>query len=603
MTLSSSALPSLPTVAPASSDLHPYRLLEMYLQRQWQKRRREPVPLQIRCTYRQNRLLVLVEHAQGVAVDPRFTLGQLALALQNLEPKLRHALFAIQAQPGKRMQDLPIALYLRLLGEEQPYTAGGYTLKAPVQPSGDPETRSRIQNDRPTTTPTQPRPKPQGAPKATEEDSFHLPSGVWLAGAILCLSTFTGSFWFMMQPCHVRPCTPLLEAQQLQETALDQLDQAESWDDLKEVERQLQGAKTRLKQVPFWSSYRQEARQIEAVLTQDLDSFTPLTTAFQQVVQAVNQSENPPYTVEQWQAIQGLWEQALAQLRSITPNQPAYELAQRKIRQYEGYLAQITEELTKEQAADLLLTRAERSAQLAQIQKNRVLNPSSHADVVQIWDQAAQHWKQALEILQDVPQDTSAYAMAQERKKRYQQELEQAETQARNNQAGSDAFMVAQERADLAEAAAQEGRWALARNHWEVAIVNLQRVPSENGYFDQAQSLLPLYNQAFQRSDQQVRQFAQIETTRTRLDELCNGDPKICYYTATPELIAVQLTLDYESQVLGAGVAGDSQTRQQVIKHLQVLENSLETISNDTGIPLELYDPDGAMVGSHQPQA
>ena len=110
---------------PRPADFHPHRLLEIHLQRQWQQRRRDPIPLQVRCSYQSDRLLILIEHAAGVRPDPQFTLAQFAAALQHLEAKLHHALFRIQSHRGPKLN---VGLYLRVLGETQPYAAGKSSL-------------------------------------------------------------------------------------------------------------------------------------------------------------------------------------------------------------------------------------------------------------------------------------------------------------------------------------------------------------------------------------------------------------------------------------------------------------------------------------------
>ncbi|MFZ9736479.1 MAG: hypothetical protein ACO3EZ_00550 [Prochlorotrichaceae cyanobacterium] len=585
---------------PRGADFHPYRLLEIHLQRQWQQRRRSPIPLQIRCSYQSDRLLILIEHAAGVRPDPRFTLAQFAAALQQLEGKLHHALFQV---PAHKTTKLRVGLYLRVLGETQPYAAGGSTLVPPPlrRPVAKPEAGQPPQVA-PNATPT-PTAKTISVPQSSplNPEGLGLSSGVWLTGAALCLSTFVGSFWFMMQPCYVQPCTPLHKAEQLKANALAQIATAENWDQLKAIEIQLTESQDLSRKVPLWSSYRQRAKDLQAEVNTNLAAFAPITSAFETAVQAVEQSKTPPYPLEQWQATRDLWVQALDILRSIPQDNPSYELAQRKIEQYEGYVKLVDRELEREVLGQSILKKAEESAKLAQLQKGnweKALANDPSVDRTVLWERIQRHWQTALETLNNIPEDTTAYHSIADYRQRYQEEYDRFQQQSRSATAANNAYLQALDKARLAESAEQEARWDIARNRWEVALVTLQQVPTGSPQYEEAQKLLPIYTQAYQRAEQQAQKFNQVEQTRQELGKICTTTPVICYFTVTPELIAVQVTVDYESQILAAGLWGD---QQQALEHLQGLENALKVISDKAQIPLELYDPDGAINSRYVP--
>jgi len=594
---------SSPTVATPSkpAEFHPYRLLEIHLQRQWQKRRRDPVPLQIRCTYQNDRLLVLAEHAQGIRPDARFTLAQLAVAMQHLEPKLHEGLFTIQSpQPSK----LDIGLYLRILGEPKPYASGGCMVQVP--PSLVPKPRPAKPITSTAVTPIQGEasiavPQPTEFPLDAENEGLRLPSGVWLTGIGLCLSTFLGSFWFMMQPCYVRPCTPLTQAEQLRRSAQEAMIEAENWDQLKTIAAHLEESQRLSRQVPRWSSYRERAKQLSVEVEGELAAFAPLTAAFEKAVQAVEQTKAPPYPVEEWQSIRGIWVDAIEGLRSIPQTNPTYPLAQRKIDQYQGYVELINKEIAKEEAAQTILKTAERSAQLAQLQRKQwedALQADPSIDRSDLVDRIQKNWEAALKTLEDVPPETIAFRSVEDHRERYQKERDRWQTQDQSASLTSSIYQQAKEKAALAQDAERNGRWEIARNRWEVAMVNLQQISVKDPHYKEAQALLPQYTQAYQQAELQAQKLVQIEQTRQELETICATTPTICYYTVTSELIAVQLTLDYESQIISAGIGGD---QKQAIAHLEGLESALENLSNTSKIPLELYDPDGSLLGSHRP--
>jgi len=529
-----------------------------------------------------------------VRPDPQFTLSQFAAALQHLEAKLHHALFRIQSHRGPKLN---VGLYLRVVGETQPYAAGKSSLLAPS---------ARIPHTAPAPSEAAPRPatpKPTtavAAPPAPE--GLVLPSGVWLTGAALCLSTFVGSFWFMMQPCYVKACTPLQQAEQLQDKALEQITVAENWDHLKAIEAQLQESQRLSRKVPLWSSYRERAKSLYAEVENDRLAFAPITQAFETAVAAVNQSKTPPYPLEQWQATRTLWVNALETLRSVPQDNPGYELAQRKVEQYEKYVDLIDQEIERETLAQSVLKRAEESAKLAQLQKvnwEKALASDPSVDRSVLQQRIEGYWETALETLGEIPEGTTAYGSIADYRQRYQKDLTQFQQQTRSAGVGGDTYQQALDKARLAQEAEQEGRWAIARNRWEVALVTLQQVPPDSPQHEEAQKLAPQYTQAYQRAEEQAKKFDQVEKTRQELGKICTTTPVICYFTVTPELIAVQVTVDYESQILSAGLWGD---QKQALAHIQGLENALKTISNTAQIPLELYDPDGSLNSRYNPQ-
>jgi len=88
----------------------------------------------------------------------------------------------------------------------------------------------------------------------------------------------------------------------------------------------------------------------------------------------------------------------------------------------------------------------------------------------------------------------------------------------------------------------------------------------------------------------------------TDLDKICNAAPKVCEFTVNDQLIVVQMTPGYVQRLQQTFIkAGnkDVKTRQAVEKHLQTLQTALETISNNSGVPLKLYDAEGKIIGTH----
>ena len=88
----------------------------------------------------------------------------------------------------------------------------------------------------------------------------------------------------MMQPCYVKTCTPLHQAEQLKTSALGSIATAENWEQLKAIASQLEDSQRLSRQVPLWSSYRPRATALYSETKADLEAFGPITQAFETAV-------------------------------------------------------------------------------------------------------------------------------------------------------------------------------------------------------------------------------------------------------------------------------------------------------------------------------
>ncbi|MGA1263709.1 MAG: hypothetical protein ACO331_07340 [Prochlorothrix sp.] len=573
------------------------RALETYLQRQWQRHRPEPIPLQIRCAVREKRLLVLAEHNAALRVDAKAILSQLTRVMQGLEPGLRDPILAEAVPSDDR---LLVNLYVRFMGEQKPYAGQQCLLQRPFdrRPSSPPEA-AFVPPTAPTGfadpadpfAPFDPADLPSSPPKSR---FWRIPLWVWLLGLGLCSSAFVAGFVVMLQPCLLRPCQPLLEGKQLGRSATAQILEAEDWEDLQTIETQLKEAREHLEDVPRWATVWEEAQMLKEQYGQYLEDFSPINQAFELAVQAVTQTKAPPHPVETWESAQSLWTQAIEQLNQISPDNSTYDLAQRKLTQYERYLRDINYELQREQRAQQILKDAEQAAALARLHQ-------AEDESVESWQSAQENWTVALDTLEKVPEGTTAYESAQKRISTYQNELNTVYTAEHRAQLALDLYQQALDKAQEAEAAAGESRWKVASDRWQAALTSAQQIPVGSPYYFEAQTLLPRYQTALEQAQQQFRSVEALEIANQTLNSLCAGNPVVCYFNVSSELLAVQLTLDYERTVLTSGVVGDAQSRASALDQIQELEGELETLSNLTGIALELYAPDGSLVGTHQP--
>ena len=432
------------------------------------------------------------------------------------------------------------------------------------------------------------------APLAKEP--LHIPKGIWMAGLGLCLATFVGSFYVVSRPCFVNSCPALALAAQQGQDATDLLQVANNGDDIEQSRQQFQVALKSLNRVPGWSSYGAEARGLRGGYRKLLSSLAPVQDAFEQADLAEGKTQLGMASPERWQEIQVHWEAAIAQLRTVSPQSPLYALAQDKLKQFEEFRSQAQVNLEREQMGIGLLEEAR-----GYVTGLAGKTGDESDDPLLFLQQTEARLEDAIYTLKKVPKGTTAYRDALRLLSSYQAELAINQGQQSKEAFIVDSYREALLYAEDAKRAEQENRWRDAQDHWQTALNRIDQIPPQSPYFNKAQSLVLEYTYAFSAAELQAAQQVALYQVEAELDVLCAGSPKVCTYEVTPDKISVQLTLDYERAVLTAGSLGDEDSRTGALRHVQELEAALETSSNAAQIPLELYDPDGVLVGTHQP--
>ncbi len=432
--------------------------------------------------------------------------------------------------------------------------------------------------------------------KPLTKEPLHIPRSIWAAGLGLCLATFVGSFYVASRPCLVSSCPALALAAQQGQEATNLLQVANTGDDLEQSRQQFQVALKSLRRVPSWSSYGAEAKGLRNGYRKLLASLTPVEDAFEQADFAEEKTSLGTASPERWQEIQVHWEAAIAQLSSVSPESPLYALAQDKIKQFDEYRNQAKVGLEREQEGQRLVEKARGYV------TNIATEESDSDEPLFFLQQTESRLEDAIFTLKKVPKGTAAYTQAVRLLSSYQSELAINQGQQSKEAFIVDSYREALLYAEDAKRAEAESRWRDAQDHWQTALNRIDQIPSKSPYFNKAQSLVTEYSYALQAAEQQAEQQIALYQVESELDVLCAGSPKVCTYDVTPNKISVQLTLDYERAVLTAGSLGDEDSRTGALRHVQELEAALEASSNTAQIPLELYDPDGILVGTHQPQ-
>ena len=611
--------------SPSSMDvtLHQQRLQQLAQQLQTLLRSQPHAPLmQIQCVVKQGHLMVLGQHPPAETPDPQAIFGALEQAIPTLLPTFRDLGLGADAPPQAK-------LYLRTLGQRQPYAAHIFPLPSmaetfePLTETTDVEQvldrdeptihgsglnehelghkddahyTASLETDASDLAPLSPDVTPIAQPPQTERSSL-LP---WLvAGIGVSIIGFASGLWFMSRPCMAGACEPLQAAQTLNQQSLQTLQTAKTPQDLQRAQQQLADSKRQLQGIPKWSRYYDEAQALQQAAQSQVQTLELALGAENKANTATQKSQALPQSTADLRATQELWREAIAQLQTIPQSNPLYTYAQARSTAYAANLAAIGKLSIAEQQAQKKLGAAQETAKIAAARQGI-------AQTSENWQLAQVTWQVAINTLRQISSTTTSYAEAQRLLLDYQPKLAAVRNRATQEQLAQKAFNQAIGLAQRAEAAQTRNQWSQAVANWKDALTNIKQVPNNTAYAELAQPLVTSYSTAAQQAEAQLQVAAARQRTRDDLNRICAGSPRMCTYAIDNDVIRVQFTSAYERKLRTAfiiGQSGDRGTLGGAVNHIETLQTALQTITDNAGLPLEVYSADGSeLIGSFNPK-
>jgi hypothetical protein len=414
-----------------------------------------------------------------------------------------------------------------------------------------------------------------------------------LVGIILA-----GGYYVLSRPCVIGECTALAQAKQLSQNSIRTLRTSKVANSPDEARSQLKQAIDLLEPIPPWSFHRGEAQTALAEYNQQSQNLNSAIDAAKFATSAAQKTQDPPVSEQRWQEAEALWESAIAQLGEIPETSPVYPFAQRKTKEYQTNLASSNRRLTAEQKAEKTLREAKSTAQLAEALE-------AVAQSAESWEKVQINWEDALYRLSEIPRGTTSHEQAKVLIPKYEAKLSQARERKNVEGIAEEAYTQAVTLA--AEARILEGKngWFKAAENWRRALSYAEQVPAATVYSQKTKPLIGEYKNSLQQAEVKLREERNLQKARADLDRTCKGSPKICDYTVSKDLIAVQMTPDYVQKLQKTFIQAEQnraiKTRQAVEKHVQTLQKALEAIAENAKIPLQVYDSEGKRIGSHEP--
>ena len=166
----------------------------------------------------------------------------------------------------------------------------------------------------------------------------------------------------MTRPCVIDRCETITRAEKLSEQSIKTFQSDPSGQQILTAQGQLNDAVKKLEAIPFWSPRYAEAQE-------QLKEYRSLSASLDQVInslfkasEASQMSQNPPFPADQWAGIAIKWEEAIAGLSEIPPQDFYHPFAQSKIDTYQRNLNAINQRLAQEeQSVETLAQAQERS--------------------------------------------------------------------------------------------------------------------------------------------------------------------------------------------------------------------------------------------------
>ncbi|MGQ9871117.1 hypothetical protein [Leptodesmis sp.] len=572
------------------------------------------LPLRVQCALKEN-LMVLVQHPPGIEVEPAQVFGILQQALADIPADW----LPDRPSPSSNQNSL-IKLYLRVAGQAKPCAAhafrfsstANFSFKSEVPLSSEDATVAEPAADATIAEPTEDRPLAQLdeiAPSASAalSRSERKPELVavgdrsaispgrlrakgnpqpWLAagGGLVAAVLVGGSLYALTRPCVWGICQPLQTAQILAQQSAQLLQGNPSEQAEQQTRQHLTEARRLVSEIPPWSRSYGEAQGVQQLLDQIL-------SAESKAEMATRKGQVTAQSVADWQAVESLWREAIAPLESVAQTSPLYPYAQQRLTAYRANLKWIEQRIVAEQEARKRLLIAKQTVGLAEARQNT-------AKELQDWQIAQSTWLVTMNALQQIPEGTTSYTEAQQLMQNYQPKLVAVRDRVTQEQLATKAYTQAVQSEQQAKAWQQKNQWSQAAASWQSVLNYAGQVPEETSVSSQAQTLAANAASA-------LKQAQTVVKVRDDLDRICFASGKICDYTIQNDVIKVKFVSAYERRARTIGgisyFSRDYETMYKIDQHFASLAKALQTVSTNSGIPIQVYNSDNQVLGAFVP--
>ncbi|HYX13902.1 MAG TPA: hypothetical protein VE944_05940, partial [Nostoc sp.] len=550
---------------------------------------------EVKCVVNKDELMILTQHESDVIFDTQIIFAVIEEVLQSLAPH----------------RERRVQCFLRVFGEQLPYAKCFLVLKETggwgdggvggAGEAGEAEGQyfSTLSSSAITYSPS--------IHKIDEEELFdpfadapNLPTfkpasqikSILLGAALVGVIVLGGGAYLLTRPCVISECKEIQNAEQLKTKSPQLLRRAKSEKELVAVQQQLTAASAALNTVPSWSPRYQVSEELKASLSGRSEKISQVVKALQAGSLATQKVQTPASSLEELQARQHLWRQAIAPLETISSSSELYGLVQGKLLNYRVRLHAVNQQIVTEEKWLKKLTAAKAVASAAE---NREATAKSLND----WQKVQSTWLVAINALNSIPLTSPGYQEAEKLLVDYKPKLVAARDRATKERLAVKAYQQAVSTAKQAKVYEQQNQWLAAATYWDQALQTAKKISQDSLYYTQAQSLIEPYSTALKQAQEKVQVISSLQQTRTDLDKTCINQIRICTFSIDNAGIIVRLTPEYDQirqNNLANPYSKNSDTPIDVTNHLQILREALAVISDNASLSLFLYDSQSQVI-------
>ncbi|PLZ99285.1 hypothetical protein CEN50_07770 [Fischerella thermalis CCMEE 5268] len=554
---------------------------------------------QVKCAVKNDQLMILVQHPQGVSADT-----------DNIFAVLEEALRSLLNQHGQRVE-----IFLRITGVKLPYAKYSLVLQgleAKVEQAVGEEEKidnsspfttsdSLVDDQSPTNTPNEPEDQLYDPMADAPDLSFYTTiksrrpiKPIVLGVAVSGIAVLGAAAYLLTRPCVMFECKEIHTAEDLQKSWQRQIQNANSESELIKVQQQLVEATSALKTIPAYSPRYQEAETLATNLSRNSETINKVVKAFGAASLATQKSQTPANSLEELKARQKLWRQAIAPLETISVNNELYGLVQPRLGIYRAKLRTVNQQLQLEDKWLKKITAAKNVA-------NAATKQETTAKTLSELQKVQSTWQVAINALSIIPKTSSVYSEAQQLLIEYKPKLVAARDRATQQLLAAKTYKQAIENAEQAKRYEKQNQWQAAVTYWNQALSAAKQVKEDSLYYTQAQTLIQPYSTSLKQAETKLQVANSLQQTRTDLENTCSGVIRVCNFTITDREIIVRMTPEYEQALNSNLNHGNQSTVANITSHLESLQQALDVISDNANLAVVVFDAQGSQIHGHVP--
>ncbi|TAE60841.1 MAG: hypothetical protein EAZ87_04410 [Nostocales cyanobacterium] len=408
---------------------------------------------------------------------------------------------------------------------------------------------------------------------------LQLPPIPVIIGIILVITgVFGGGAFFMTRSCIIGSCQELQTAEQLKTKSQTLLSQATSETELIPLQQQIDQAISGLKTIPQFSPRYQEAQQLTNNFSQQSTKINSVIQGLQTGSQAEQSSQKPPTSIDDLRNRQNLWRKAIAPLESVKSSPEFSQIVKAKLPTYQNQLKSVNKQLLTEEGWQKKLATAKTIA-------NAALKRQAEAKSATDWQRVQSGWRQAVNTLRSIPQNSAAYTEAENLLKNYGQQLDLVSATATRETRAVQNYQQAVSFASQAKSYENSNNWQAAVSAWDQAVSTAQQVSSDSTQYTQAQALIAEYTQSAAQAKEKFQLYGNLDQTRADLNSTCVNGIRFCNFNIENGRIIVRLTPDYDQRLLSGSP--------NLQNHFSTLQQALGVISENSNLPVVLFNSQG----------